>query len=175
MNYSHERAFGWMQVLGDQVVIQSSRLGPLGRLKAPGTWGSAAGLIWYTVAFPGLPLPLALLLVGVTLWLAVGLCGEAEKRLRSRDPSEVVLDEAVCMPLCLLGLEGWLIALRQEGWAWALFLGAFALFRFFDILKPLGISRLQTLPGGLGVVADDAAAALATNLTLQLLLALWFA
>ncbi len=37
-----------------------------------------------------------------------------------------------------------------------------ALFRFFDIAKPLGISRLQDLPAGWGIVIDDTAAALAT-------------
>jgi len=45
--------------------------------------------------------------------------------------------------------------------AWVVFLAGFALFRFFDILKPLGIGRLQELPAGWGVVMDDVAAALA--------------
>ena len=40
-------------------------------------------------------------------------------------------------------------------------LAGFGLFRFFDIAKPLGIRRLQALPGGWGVVIDDLAAALA--------------
>ncbi|MFP6888044.1 MAG: phosphatidylglycerophosphatase A, partial [Opitutales bacterium] len=39
-------------------------------------------------------------------------------------------------------------------------------FRLFDILKPLGIRRLQNLPSGLGVVADDLGAALVTALCL---------
>ena len=46
---------------------------------------------------------------------------------------------------------------------------AFCIFRFFDILKPLGINRIQRLPGGLGVVADDVAAALATCVVLNVI------
>jgi len=34
-------------------------------------------------------------------------------------------------------------------------LAAFVLFRFFDILKPLGIRRMEKLPGGVGVMMDD--------------------
>ena len=56
---------------------------------------------------------------------------------------------------------------------WAIFLTGFALFRLFDIVKPFGIRRLQNLPDGWGVVADDVAAALATAATLHVLAALW--
>ena len=49
-----------------------------------------------------------------------------------------------------------------------IFVAGFLLFRFYDILKPLGIARLQTLPGGWGVVADDVAAALAACATLHI-------
>jgi phosphatidylglycerophosphatase A len=52
-------------------------------------------------------------------------------------------------------------------------LAGFGLFRLFDILKPFGISRLQSLPGGWGVVADDLAAALAACATLHGVVALW--
>jgi phosphatidylglycerophosphatase A len=47
-------------------------------------------------------------------------------------------------------------------------LAGFALFRLFDILKPLGISKLQRYPGGVGVVLDDLAAGLAVNLVLRI-------
>jgi phosphatidylglycerophosphatase A len=51
--------------------------------------------------------------------------------------------------------------------AWAALGAGFALFRFFDIVKPLGIKRLQHLPGGWGVVVDDVVAALAACATLH--------
>jgi len=47
------------------------------------------------------------------------------------------------------------------------FLAGVALFRLFDIAKPLGIRRLQELPGGWGIVIDDVAAALAACLVLH--------
>jgi phosphatidylglycerophosphatase A len=59
--------------------------------------------------------------------------------------------------------------------AWQILLAGFALFRFYDILKPLGIGRLQDLPGGWGVVADDLGAALATAVTLHLAHWTWLA
>jgi phosphatidylglycerophosphatase A len=48
---------------------------------------------------------------------------------------------------------------------------AFALFRFFDIVKPFPIGASQRLPGGWGIVVDDLLAGLATNLVLRFLLA----
>jgi phosphatidylglycerophosphatase A len=54
-----------------------------------------------------------------------------------------------------------------------LLVAGFALFRFYDIKKPLVINALQELPGGWGVVLDDTAAALATCATLHLAHAVW--
>ena len=42
-----------------------------------------------------------------------------------------------------------------NGQAWGYMLAAFVLFRFFDILKPLGIRKMEKLPGGYGIMADD--------------------
>jgi phosphatidylglycerophosphatase A len=46
-------------------------------------------------------------------------------------------------------------------------IAAFILFRFFDIVKPLFIRRLEKLPGGWGVMADDLLAGIYTNIILQ--------
>jgi len=143
-------------------------LGPVGRVRrGPGTAGSVAGLLYFTVFFAALPGWAVVLLSLPMLYLAVAICGEAEFRLGQRDPGGVVLDEFVVIPLCFVGWQylpaDWLGDMR-----WAVFLGGFGLFRFFDILKPLGISKLQDLPGGWGVVADDVAAAVATCVTLHL-------
>ena len=54
-------------------------------------------------------------------------------------------------------------------------LAGFGLFRYYDIRKPLGISRLQHFPGGWGVVADDLGAALATAATLHVGHWVWLA
>ena len=57
----------------------------------------------------------------------------------------------------------------DSGFVWVYLLAGFFIFRVFDVVKPFGIHRLQKYPGGLGVVLDDLAAAVATNLVLRLL------
>ena len=161
----------WPRSLPASTVVAFATLGPIGgRLPAPGTWGSLAGLCYFTVCFIGQAGSLGtLLLNGLGIYLAVALCGEAEVRLGKNDPGEVVLDEFVAMPLCFIGWPALLTVLPP----WAIFLTGFVLFRVFDILKPLGIRKLQSLPGGWGVVADDVAAALATCLVMHLGKAIW--
>jgi len=155
----------WPRFLSTQLVLTLARLGPVGpRLPAPGTWGSVAGLLYFTVFFHPLGLVATLLLSALACYFAVALCGEAEFRLGRKDPGEVILDEFVVMPLCFLGWPGLVGPLPP----WAVFLTGLAVFRFFDILKPLGIRRLQDLPGGWGVVVDDVAAALATCAAMHL-------
>jgi len=159
----------WTRNLPTPWVIGLARLGPIGpNLPAPGTWGSAAGLLWVVAAFwlPRLGLGATLLLCAVSSYVAIGLCGEAEIRLGKKDPGEVILDEFVAMPLCFLGWHS-LVAAWPAGHGAGVLLAGFAAFRFFDILKPLGINRLQDLPGGWGVVIDDLAAALAACATLH--------
>lgn len=158
----------WTRGLPTPLVVGLATLGPIGRrLPAPGTWGSAAGVLWVAAVFllPRLGLGATLILCAITGYLAVAFCGEAEIRLRKSDPGEVILDEFVAMPLCFLGWR----ALAAAWPPWLLLLAGFALFRFFDIAKPLGISGLQRLPGGWGVVIDDTAAALAACATLHVI------
>jgi phosphatidylglycerophosphatase A len=161
----------WLRSWPTRWVVGIATLGPIGmKLPAPGTWGSLAGLLYFTVFY--LPLGWAATLAGtaVALYLAVAFCGEAAERMGREDPGEVNLDEFVVMPLCFLGWH----RVAHAGWPhWLILLAGFALFRFYDILKPLGINRLQSWPGGWGIVVDDVAAALAACVTLHLVAWLW--
>jgi len=152
----------FVTLLPRNLVLALTTFGPIGRLKAPGTWGSAIGILAFAVFFVHLDPALYLLLSLLLVFLSVPLCGEAEVRLGIRDPGCVILDEFVAIPLCFLGVA---ITPGEANWHWIL--GGFLLFRIFDILKPFGIKRLQDLKGGWGVVADDLAAAVVTNLVLQ--------
>ncbi len=147
-------------------------LGPVGlRMRAPGTWGSAAGLLFFAVCFYPLGIVESLVAIAALAYFAVGVCGEAEIRLGKHDPGEVILDEFVAMPLCFLG---WPMIIGPGLVPFlGLMLAGFALFRFYDIKKPLVINSLQDLPGGWGIVLDDTAAALATCATLHLSHAIW--
>jgi phosphatidylglycerophosphatase A len=154
----------WPRFLPGGLVIACATLGPVGRrLPAPGTWGSLAGLLYFVVFFQHAGIGAILIASVIGGYLAVGLCGEAEVRLRRRDPGEIVLDEVLAIPLCFLGWRT-LLGLAP---AWLLLLAGFALFRLYDIVKPFGIARLQSLPAGWGVVADDFAAALLACATLH--------
>ena len=160
----------WPRGWPTPVVLACATLGPLGRwLPAPGTWGSLAGLLYFALFFYGASAFGNLLASMAGGYFAVALCGEAEHRLRKKDPGEIILDEFVALPLCFLGWR----ALAAHWPAWVLLLAGFGLFRLFDIVKPFGIRRLQSLPGGWGVVADDFAAALATCATLHVAAWLW--
>ena len=138
---------------------------------APGTFGSMLGLGWFALLlWPG-RLPIFALGTVVGILASVWICGWAERQLRCKDPSSVVLDEIVAMPICF---SGWLcnhIATHhalptaaqffREG-TWLLTAGIFLLFRLFDIFKPWPIRQSQSLPGGWGVTVDDVLAALYT-------------
>lgn len=162
----------WTRGLPTGFVVAVATLGPIGRrLPAPGTWGSLVGVGYFWLCFTrtGLGTASTVILSLVAAYVAVALCGEAEIRTGKSDPGEVILDEFVAIPWCFLGWPV-LIAAMPE---WLALLAGFALFRLFDIAKPLGIARLQSLPGGWGVVIDDLAAALAASATLHLAVWLW--
>lgn len=169
-SWQRHPAFTWGRWLPDHWVIGLARCGPVGTVrKGPGTAGTVFGIALYAIFFFHFPLVGQVLGILLASYLAVVICGEAELRLRKRDPGEVVLDEVVAVPLCFVGLRP---LMENAGMVWVWILVGFLLFRLFDIFKPLGIHRLQSLPHGWGVVADDLAAALATWLVLLALL-LW--
>ncbi len=162
--------FFWTQFLSTPVLVNLATLGPLGRVKkGPGTVGSVAGIALYALLFHHASVLGFAFLSVLLAYLAMAICDGAEKRLNMRDPGMIVLDEFVAVPLVFIGMNGAGGLLEAHG-GWPVLIAGFALFRFFDILKPLGISKLQNLPGGIGCVADDLAAGLASCLCLHLLL-----
>ena len=129
----------------------------IGYFKGGGTYAALlTALVWTGLYTAG-----AGSVVAVAATLVVTLLGvwTAEKMEQEwgKDSSRVVIDEAAGMCVSLLALP---VSIE---WTAA----AFVLFRFFDIVKPLYIRRMETLPGGWGVMADDLLAGLYTNLLLQ--------
>ena len=128
---------------------------------APGTVGSAAGLLFYALVWwSGSALVEIGLIVGL---FAAGVWAgtTAERYFGGVDPGPIVLDEVVGMLITLAFIPG-------LGWSGAL--AGFFLFRLFDVIKPYPANRFEQLHGGLGVMADDAMAAVYANLSLRFLL-----
>lgn len=148
---------------------------------ASGTWGSlppvilAAILAWFGVSHSVWIATMLGVAFGATVMCLVW--GDAaERAVRKKDPSQVVIDEVAGQAVALLLV--WTPALAAGGMA-SLHDGlitagsAFLLFRAYDILKPPPIRGLQKFHGGAGIVIDDLAAGLAAGLTQLLLRALF--
>ena len=96
-------SFLWVRPLPSDIVVGLSTLGPVGKkMKAPGTWGSVAGLLIYAVIFYPLHPLVGLLVNAVLIYLAMAFTVEAEERLMQRDPGMIILDELVAVPLVFL-------------------------------------------------------------------------
>lgn len=123
---------------------------------APGTFGSAAGLVlWWLLP----PSPLVQASAIVCLFLAGSWSGTvAEHHFQRTDPGPVVVDEVMGMLITLF--------MNPVGWSGAL--AGFLVFRVADVIKPFPANRLEALPGGVGVMADDGMAAVYANLALRL-------
>lgn len=134
---------------------------------APGTFGSAAGLlVWYVLnraASPGGELAAIVLLFAIGVWSGT----VAERHFGATDPGPIVVDEVVGMLITLLFLP-----VNTAG-----ALVAFLVFRVLDVVKPWPTGRLEALPGGLGVMADDGMAGLYGNVVMRGMIAVapgWF-
>ncbi len=124
---------------------------------APGTVGSAAGLAFYLIVWwtqsPIVEVGLIAALFAAGVWAGT----TAEHYFGGVDPGPIVIDEVVGMLITL--------AFIPVGWSAAL--AGFVLFRIFDVIKPYPARRFESLHGGLGVMADDAMAAVYANLSLR--------
>ena len=140
-------------------------LGPVGSLPAPGTMGTLCAL----------PLLLGVrhlramsgfldegVIVGILVFAVVWLIDKAlvEFDNDDNDPSEIVIDEVIGFFVTMLFLPLNIVTVVL----------AFIYFRFFDIVKPFGIERLENIEGGWGIVLDDIAAAIYARIFLDITL-----
>lgn len=151
----------------DTIALHISRLWIAGRAPfAPGTWGSLASIILAPWFFMPLSMPLRCLALVVIFFVGAWSAGEAERLLGCKDPSCVVVDE-------LLGQ--WITILPFAALTPMQLFIAFVLFRLFDILKPWPIHAAEHwLPGGYGVMIDDAIAGLGAMVVLGIILFIFY-
>jgi phosphatidylglycerophosphatase A len=119
---------------------------PLG----PGTLASLLTVLLYRYWLYRLAGPVYLLLWLLVLMAGIYFTGIYARHLNLKDPGKIVIDEVAGQLLALFLIE--------PDWKWLA--ASFLLFRFFDILKPLGIRKLEKIADGWGIMADDQAAAL---------------
>ena len=129
---------------------------------APGTAGSLVGILIYLLAFS---LQLSsisyLLLIISILLIGIWVSEKAEYIFERKDSQKIVIDE----------IAGILISLFMLPHGFWIVLSGFIIFRIIDISKPFYM--LERLPKGFGVMMDDVAAGIATNLILQIFLFLY--
>lgn len=127
---------------------------------APGTFGSAAGLaVYYLVRRAGGAPLLELAVIAAVFLIGIWSGTEAEHFFGGTDPGPVVIDEVMGMLITLA-----LVPVTVMG-----AVVGFLVFRVLDVIKPWPAARFEALPGGLGVMADDAMAAVYGNLIMQVL------
>ncbi len=131
----------------------------------PGTAGAVlATLIWLGLWLTVSPVTLmGLTAAFIVIFTLLGTWATA--RLQpywGDDPSKVVVDEMVGV---------WMPLLLANGWQQALL--ALLLFRFFDIVKPFGIRKLDNRKGAFWVMADDLLAGVYAGVVLYLIIYIW--
>jgi phosphatidylglycerophosphatase A len=134
---------------------------------APGTWGSALGLLVYYGVRRQASVPIELGTIAIIVIVGLWAATEAEHHFGGIDPGPVVIDEVIGMLITL--------ALHPVN-VWGAVVG-FLIFRVLDVVKPWPARRLELLPGGFGVVLDDAMAGVYGNLMVWGLIRLlpsWF-
>lgn len=111
-------------------------------------------LLWQQAWFAN---PVYLLVITILI-TAIGIyTGDRVEPAWGKDSSRVVIDEVAGMLVAMLFIPSNVYFL----------FGGLVLFRFFDILKPFYIRKMEAYPGGKGVMMDDILAGVYANLLLQ--------
>lgn len=127
---------------------------------APGTFGSAVGLLvyaalrWTDLAVVEAAVMLAVFIVGV--WSA-----DRVERELGKDPGAVVIDEVAGMLVTVAFLD---VSITGA-------LVGFLVFRVLDVIKPYPAGRLEHLHGGPGIMLDDVMAGVYGNVIMRVLIA----
>jgi phosphatidylglycerophosphatase A len=134
----------------------------IGYFKGGGTYASIVTciIIYFLWQVPQTLAPLPVTLIGIAI-LAIGIyTGNKVEPFWGKDSYRVVIDEVAGMWITMMFVPINNIKLLIAG---------LVLFRFFDMVKPLFIRRMEALPGGTGVMMDDVLAGIYANIVLQCL------
>ena len=128
----------------------------------PGTIGTLVAIpIYYFVS--SISSPLYELTLVAFFFFSSWISNQAESHWGTKDDRRIVIDEIMGFLVTMLWVPKTLFSI----------IAGFILFRFFDILKPFPIRRLEQVKSGYGVVLDDFLAGIYSNILLHLALRLW--
>ncbi len=135
--------------------------GPIGYFFASGTFASllTLPLIYFLSKFNFKIYIIAFIFLFILSYL---ILNKSLKKFQTKDPSEIVIDEFLG---CILTF--FMIPINFK----SLILG-FLLFRFFDIIKPFGLKKIEKIYGAFGILLDDIFAGLISNLILKTIYAI---
>ena len=131
-----------------------------------GTIGSLIGVLIYLLLFkyPVILYPLILFL----FIYGISLSTWAEKYFKEKDSKKIVIDEITGYLITMANIK---IPYSTEDFEFIIIIIiGFCLFRFFDILKPFYINKIENIEGGLGIMMDDLLAGIYSNLLLILII-----
>jgi len=127
----------------------------------PGTCGTLAGWLIYALLAPYLSVSAWVALIVVGFFVGIWLCGFTARKMNVPDPGAVVWDEIIAIWIVLL------LVAPTGFWGQLL---CFAVFRFFDMVKPPPIRYFdQHLKGGFGIMFDDVVAAFFSLIVIALI------
>ena len=125
--------------------------------KIPGTAGSLWGLM-IAYGFTRISFFSTMICLSVFFFFSIWIAGKTEQYLQKKDPGCIVIDEMLGVVIGLAGLPFGVYTA----------ISGFILFRFFDILKPFPVRWFEKrFAGGWGIVLDDVAAGIYTQIVLR--------
>lgn len=131
--------------------------------KAPGTFGTLAALPLYFIMM-NLSLPVFIAITLIITVVGFWICDIAAKDMQVHDHGAIVWDEVAGMLITMIAAPVGLLPLVV----------GFALFRFFDIIKPWPIKLLDRhVKGGFGIMIDDVLAGVFAAICLQAIHYFW--
>jgi len=141
---------------------------------APGSWGSLlpaiifALLSYFNASWPMIIVVMSALAAAGSI-VCIKCATASIEATSDTDPNEVVADEIAGQSITYILASSFV---SGPVW-WAPAVGGFLLFRFFDVIKPCPARRLEKLPRGWGILADDIVAGVYAGVSLVVCLRLW--
>jgi len=144
---------------------------------APGSWGSLPsaiifGLVYYFGGSGVLAASLMVALIAAGSVVCVKFSHVAVAATGNEDPNEVVADEIAGQALTFLAMP-LLMADVSGGQIVSIVALGYFLFRLFDTVKPWPSYRLEELPAGWGILADDIMAGVYAGIALFISSKFW--